>query len=64
MFGVFVDYGKGEECVYKNASISLVMKKQAEYVKTAKRADNQGKPCNIVSCRFGQLSEDITAEDK
>lgn len=58
MFGVFINYGHGEKCVYKNSDLTLVMRKQAEYVKKAKFADRNGKQHSIISCRFGIIREE------
>ena len=59
MYGVFVNEGYGEKCVFKNENLISVMQKQSEYVKKAKEADSKGKKHNIVSCRFAEIKEEI-----
>lgn len=58
MYGVFVNEGNGEKCVFKDENIITVMKKQGEYVKKAKDADKIGAKHNIVSCRFAEIKEE------
>ncbi len=58
MYGVFVNEGYGEKCVFKNENLITVMQKQSEYVKKAKEADSKGKKHNIVSCRFAEIKEE------
>ena len=57
MFGVFIDYGEGEKCVYKSDDLMFIIRKQGEYAKLAKYADEKGKKHNIISCRFGECGE-------
>ena len=58
MYGVFVNDGHGEKCVFKDESIVIVMQKQRNYVKKAKEADRKGKKHNIISCRFAEVKEE------
>ena len=58
MYGVFVNEGYGEKCVFKDDNPITVMQKQSEYVKKAKDADCKGKKHNIVSCRFAEIKEE------
>lgn len=58
MYGVFVNEGYGEKCVFKDKSLIAVIQKQSEYVKKAKEADRKGKNHNIVSCRFAEIKEE------
>lgn len=58
MYGVFVNEGHGEKCVFKDDNLITVMQKQSEYVKKAKKADQKGKKHNIVSCRFAEIKEE------
>ena len=58
MYGVFVNEGYGEKCVFRDENLITVMKKQSEYVKKAKSTDQKGKKHNIVSCRFAEIKEE------
>lgn len=58
MYGVFVNEGHGEKCVFKNENLIIVMQKQRECVKKAKEADQKGKKHNLVSCRFAEIKEE------
>lgn len=58
MYGVFVNDGYGEKCVFKDENIVIVMQKQRDYVKKAKEADRKGKKHNIISCRFAEVKEE------
>lgn len=58
MYGVFVNDGHGEKCVFQDENIVIVMQKQRDYVKKAKEADRKGKKHNIISCRFAEVKEE------